>query len=346
MKPEATEVIWRDGAVRLELSPFVSDEWLDYVAAVWFGGAARRYQRRNVREQVARFEKPRFLSLRYAGKLIGSYLIDQQALTFNQQPVSGFYRGLLSVDATFRSQHLGGAMTDAALRWIKERAESRTALTYGCIDEYNKRSVALLSERGMQALTVLRQRLFYRQFKRRTLATARVTNALTSNALADLAASTERMVTPDDWSYGNWITVDDKRTQRIAARYAVNELALAPMSGVAGFVINRLMPLFPPGRRRFNPHAFRYVSISDPVNGAGPKASWDALIEHLMVIHDCHFVCLISDTVDSSGNALLDSGALGRKALEKASTVGVLGQWLNSPERPDDIGFRLAARDF
>ncbi|MEM7763010.1 MAG: GNAT family N-acetyltransferase [Pseudomonadota bacterium] len=345
MKPEATETIWRDGAVRLELSPFVSDEWLDYVTAVWFGDAARRYQRRNVREQVARFENPRFLSLRYAGKLIGTYLIDLQSLSCDGQPVTGFYRGLLAVDATFRSQHLGSAITDAALEWIRQQTTSGATLTYGCIDEHNKRSITLLTERGMQSLAVLRQRLFYRQFKRQPLATARVTEGLTDNALADLTASSEHTVTPASWRYGNWITVDDNSTRRIAARFAVNELALAPMTGITGFVINRLMPLFPPGRRRFNPHAFRYISISDPVNGAGPKASWDALIEHLMVIHDCHFVCLISDAEDPSGNALLDSGALGGKARDKASTIGIFGQWLNALERPDDIRFRLAARD-
>ncbi|MEN7341663.1 MAG: hypothetical protein AAAFM81_01925 [Pseudomonadota bacterium] len=339
-KPDANEVIWRDGALKLSLSPFVSDQWLDYVSGVWFGPRKRRYQRRNIREQVARFENPRFLSLTYSGKLVGSYLLDLQSLALDDTPWCGVYRGLLSVDETFRDRKLGAAIVDATLTWLHAFADEHPhpVMTYGCIDAANERSLALLASRGMNVLGELSTQLKYRQFKKRRLPPIQLSDNLSTKARQQLVAGfTTPLLTESDPGFGTWLTYDDGKHPPVAARIACNVLNLAPMKGVAGFVTETLMPWFPPGLKRFNPRHFRYVSVSDAVFANDSPQLWDAFVEHLMVEHDCHFVAITLNHANQAHGARI-------AASGDSPDVVVVGRSI-SGELPTELAVRLAARD-
>lgn len=347
MKPNPNEIIWRDGVMKLSLSPFVSDAWLDYVGTVWFGQPGQHYQRRAIRQQVARFEQPRFLTLTYAGKLVGSYLLDLQALHNGQENVLGVYRGLLSIDKAFRTQGLGAQIVDATLRWIDQHAEERgqPLMTYGCIDSHNAHSLNLLHSRGMQTLGTLRHLMIYRQLKRHRLSPPLISDTLTDDALTKLTDQrSSNTLSPQHLAFGNWATVSENGGPTIACRHAINELSLAPMSGLKGFVVERLMPWFPPGHRRFNPRRFRYVSLSDPLYHPGSEPLWRRLIEHLMVVHDCHFVNVTLNEGHAPHQRMLDSGIFSKAAIRSASQLQVIGRG-DDRALPPGVTTLLAARD-
>lgn len=347
MKPESEEIIWRDGQAVLSLSPVASDRWLDYVAGAWFGGQGARYQRRSVREQIARFEDPRFVTLSYAGRMVGSYVIDQQALQLNTTRLTGFYRGLLSVDDAFRSRRLGAQMVDASLSWVEQRASAspHAALTYGCVDADNERSLALLRSRGMQTFATLSHKLVYRQFKRRALPDDALQYALSDAATSALTGQYGGQYLQSRYpERGDWISYGASAESVIACRYAGTELNLEPMPGIAGFVTEKLMGLLPAARRRFDPRRFRYVSLTDILWQPGCEQRWSELIEHLMVVHDCHFVALTLNPEHAPHGAMLDSGVLGRDAARRATRLLLIGKGLGQT-LPVMDSVRLTARD-
>ncbi|MFK8051439.1 MAG: GNAT family N-acetyltransferase [Woeseiaceae bacterium] len=344
-KPDPNEVIWRDGPAKLSISPFASDAWLDYVSTVWFGPTGKQYQRRTLRDQIRRFEWPHYLSLTYAGKLVGSYLVDRQNLNMNGTPVLGFYRGLLTIDETFRAQGLGARMVDATLSWIdgQAAAQAQPVMTYGCIDAENTRSIKLLEARGMRLLGTLSHCLIYRQFVRRSLSRHQVTDQISDAAREHLDSLTNGAeLTFGDHSHTHWAGLTNNAN--IGCRFALNELCLAPMDGLSGFFVEKLVPLFPPARRRFDPRRFRYVTITDAIFEPGMEAAWSTLIEHLLKQHECHFaVVTLNDDIERH-RLMLKSGVLGKQAMTRASKLRIMGRG-DQQALPPDITIRLAARD-
>ena len=333
-----TQTLWFDGAgITLDATTRPEAAFAAHVARVRFGGSFRR---RNVDDQLARFNRPRYLSLKDRGRLVAALVLDEQTLAWRGERVPGYYRGLLSVAPEVTGQGYGRLLAQQALAWIDRRAAERgqPVLSYGCIEAGNERAWGLLDALGAVPIGTLTTQLKYRQRRGRPILDLAVTDALTDAAAAAWRSQHDAAtLRPASVPRDHWITVECPAGGVAACRHRLTSLDLTPLGGMTGFVTERLMPLFPPGRRRFNPGRFRYVSVSDVVATRDSAHLWRRLIPHLMALHDTHFVAVTADTASPALQRLSAAGILGGSGRE----IRVVGKW-HGGEAPGDANGHIA----
>ena len=343
------EVIWQDASgLEIVVSDTPGPRFVAHLASVPFGTTGSAFWRLNIDEQLQRFERPTFLSLRDEERVIGSYVLDEQRLMLADEPVTGIYRGLLTIDPERRHAGLGRELARQGLRWMQAHvaAPGRASLSYGIVDEANARSMALLEALGMQRIGSLATAIRYRQRRGRFIEDADVTSRLTDTARdAWYAQYSGAALRSEDPAHGDWITVSDAHGNIAACRHHVTELRLAPMTGAAGFVVEKMLPLFPPGRRRFNPRRFRFVSISDPVVPPGSEPLWHKLVAHLMALHDTHFVTFTLDPAGEATDRLRANGVIGRPTWRRRSRLQVLAGTHGIDGVHPPVRIHVSARD-
>ncbi|MEM7611324.1 MAG: GNAT family protein [Pseudomonadota bacterium] len=340
---EAPTQFWAQGALSLTHARQPEDDFVERVASTWFRANGPSYRRVNVREQLARFEQPLFICLRDAGKVIGTYLIDRQQLQCGDTRIHGIYRGLLGISRDALGRGLGQIVvreTNALIASLT-RDSSKPALSYGCIDAGNTSAQRILKAQGMREIGRLTTRLVYRQRKPRPA--SHVVYKLTAPALArwheQLPEDALRVADP---SFGNWVSLDAGSGRLAACRYQLTELCLETLTGVSGFVVEKLMPWFPPGQRRFNPRRFRYISISDPIATPGSDAVANRLVAHLMHSHNTHFAAITS----SPRTSLAEMPGANVFRAPKGKAIRILGQYVNAvAPPPEHTPIYLHARD-
>ncbi|MEL6449546.1 MAG: GNAT family N-acetyltransferase [Pseudomonadota bacterium] len=320
----SSQTLWFDGAgLTLESTTRPDAEFTAHIGQVRFGD---RYRRCNVADQLARFYRPRFLSLRDNGQLVAAMVLDEQTLQWHGKRVEGFYRGLLSVAPEVARQGYGRTLAKQAMAWLDRRGAARDipVFSYGCIDAGNERAWQLLDSLGAYPVGTLTTQIKYRQRSGVPILDVAVTDALT-DAAADAwrETNTEATLRPSSVPRDHWITVEDTAGGVAACRHRLTSLDLTPQGGLTGFVTERLMLLFPPGRKRFNPGRFRYVSVSDVVATRDSAHLWRRLIPHLMALHDTHFVAITADTASPDVQRLVAAGVLSGFGRE----VRVVGKW-------------------
>lgn len=333
-----TQTLWFDGAgLTLDATTRPDDEFAAHIARVRFGGS---YKRRNVDDQLARFYRPRYLSLRDKGRLVAALVLDEHTLAWHGERVPGYYRGLLSVAPELSGQGFGRILAQQALAWIDRRAAKHggPVLSYGCIDAGNETAWGLLDTLGASPIGTLTTQVKYRQRRGRPILDLSVTDALTDAAAAAWREQHEHaMLRHASMLRDNWITVEDPAGGIAACRHRLTSLDLTPLGGLTGFVTERLMPLFPPGRRRFNPGRFNYVSVSDVVASRDSAHLWRRLVPHLMALHDTHFVAVTADTASPAVQRLAAAGVLSGSGKE----IRVVGKW-HGGDAPGDTSGHIA----
>ncbi len=342
------DIIWHeDSGLTITAAATPDNALVDYLANVPFGNAGNAYWRVNIDEQLKRFEHPVFMALRDGKNVIGSYVLDRQKLMLGAQPCNALYRGLLSIHPERRNAGLGRELAARSLQWAQSLDNTAPDLSYGVVDGKNAGSLALLNALGMQPIGTLCSMIEYHQWRGKRIREADVRNELTKDArLAwDAHYARDDGLRPAQPAEANWLSVSGSNGQLAACRHHVTEIRLGPLGGLGGFIVEKLMPLFPPGHRRFNPRRFRYVAISEPVVPDGSESLWRRLVSHLMTLHDTHFVMFTLDPQSPSVERLRAAGVIGKIAWRTRTELKVMAMTHDDALALKPMSLHLSARD-
>ncbi|MEL7311789.1 MAG: GNAT family N-acetyltransferase [Pseudomonadota bacterium] len=292
-----SDVLWQDGSQTIRLHREPTDGILQLVGATRFISGSRHYRRVNVRAQLAQLKNAVFLSAEHASETVGAYAIDETALSDGQAPYIGFYRAMLCVDPHYRGRGIGQRLIDSATQWMRERCAQvdRPGLSWGCIAGGNRAARQLLAGTGHTEIGTLSAGLEYQQW---TNPSAALTDLDTPNAELTQAwhdVTKAASWRPADLPQGAWVTLADGEDW-IACRYHETVLDVTPLTGAFGWIDRHLMSRFPPGRRRFDPAQFHYVSVTHRLHSARGLRLWKPLRNALMHRHQTHFVNVIEPT--------------------------------------------------
>jgi GNAT superfamily N-acetyltransferase len=325
--PEPVErIIGRDAARGAEIiaAGRRPRDFVTTLAEARFGMTPPRYRRVNVDEQLDRLHDPVYFVLRRDGRAVGTYCIDRQTLQLGDTRIDAAYRGLLSIREDEQRSGLGRWLVDSALGWLRDHRTA--ALCYGCIDARNERALRLLAREGGVPLGELDFYTLYRQFPRRRVALEQIgaeSHAEVEALLSESASPSELTdrVLPRGGAYH---VVRDAGEVRAGAHVSLTRVDLERLRGVSGFVVERLMPLFPPGRRRFDPRNFAYLRLNHLYAPARHAEAWPAFIESLLAGHGVHFAGLVLDPRSATFATLQRAGLPGAIARRTAQRLRVI----------------------
>lgn len=326
------------------------DDFVTALASARFGSTAPRYRRINVDAQLDRLHDPVYFTLRRHGDAVGTYCVDRQPLQLGQRDIDAAYRGLLSIAEGHQRHGLGRWLVRSALGWLRENAAP--ALCYGCVDATNRRALALLAGEGAVPIGELQVFTLYRQFPRRRIAVDTVAAPPAGEVEAMLAASAPCIELADRTpprGGGAYRVVRGGGEILAGAHVSMTRLDLDPLQGVAGFVVERLMPRFPPGHRRFNPRNFAYLRLNHLYAPIEHAATWPRFIESLMAGHGVHFAVLVLDPTGPTFATLRGAGLPGALSRRFAQRVSVLSAGVDTEAALLDqiraVPLSLSARD-
>lgn len=343
MPGTAERVIARDAGRGAEIVA-AGERPPDFVTALAearFGMAPPRYRRVNVDEQLDRLHDPVYFVLRRDGDAIGTYCIDRQTLQLGDTRIDAAYRGLLSVRERDQRSGLGRWLVDSALRWLRDHHPA--ALCYGCVDARNERVLRLLAREGGVSLGELDFYTLYRQFPRRRVDVERIGADALGEVDALLSGLTGGVELSDPVlprGVGAYHVVRDGGEVRAGAHVSLTRLNLDRLQGVSGFVVERLMPLFPPGRRRFDPRDFAYLRLNHLYAPPRHAGAWPAFIESLLAEHGVHFAGLVLDPRGAAFATLRRAGLPGAIARRTAQRLRVISAGI---ETAPDLLARIRA---
>lgn len=318
-------------AFDLRLSESVPGGLESLIESVPFGSAGLRYRRLNTGDQIDRFHAPLFITAHRDQRLIGAYVIDRRTLMNNDQLVTGFYRGLLAVQADFQRQGVGRQLTLAGFEWIQTQAasSSEAVLTYGCIDASNDRSLALLRQQGAVQLGSLSRFMVYSQWPRDGKAGShlqpveeRLARVLLGETIVDCRL---RDVTASKSEFQGMFIGG----QLIAcARVSRSLWRIEDMGRILGLTDRCLIRPFPMARRRFNSECFECLQLSDVGLRAGSEQHWSGFVSALLARHEMHFAMLLIDPGSALHRRLRRIGWLGPLVHGTKPDIHVMGRWL------------------
>ncbi|MFK8079650.1 MAG: GNAT family N-acetyltransferase [Granulosicoccus sp.] len=294
MNNRRADLLLDEGRVNVALQPH--HQLISLVEATVFGSDGLRYRRLNVQSQLDRFCAPSYFHAMADNELVGVYVVDKRDLLFNGSPVRGYYRGVLAVDKTFQGMGVGKALTTSAMQWMADNAQGQPAISFGCIDQSNQRSLALLKTTGANVGASLSMYMMYGQWpsvrcKLDALSGELVdeARALANDLYADCAVrdvSASRLP--------GWICRDTYGIA-ISARVATTSFQITRMGGMAEWSTRLLVKPFAPARKRFDPDDFRYVSFSDVVIRPGCEKLWRQFVSTVLAKYQCHFGAVYVD---------------------------------------------------
>ena len=312
-------------------------DFLAFTGALRFGTGSARYARANVAEQLARLADPRFLVARDGDAVVGGYAIDFRDARWRGGAVPGAYRGALGTDPDRRRQGIGRALTARAHALIDERAAraGEPVLAWGCIDAANAASLGLVGSGGAVDVGGLATWLLYRQAPRESPDVVRIDGSspetVRQGYARSLAASLEECALADvtalralGGAAGELHAMLEGERIVLAARVAPTVLRFDTLGAVNDALVRRLVMPFGFARRRFDPRAFRYLSLSDIVMVPDAERAWPRFVATLMARHGVHHALVTMDPSRALWRRL-------RKASGKrpgaAADVRVLARW-------------------
>jgi len=280
------------------ITPFAPDGVEGLLEDIVFGTSGLRYRRRQVAEQLMRFNDPTFIALRVADTLAGVYVLDKRQLICGNRPALGLYRGLLSVAENYQGKGIGKQLGEAAAAWINETASDATqpTLTFGFVEADNTRSRNMLHGFGHRAISEQVARLIYRQ-------NPSLERPLTS--ISEIDANLELIgleLTHADCSLRDITSsplpgyaITDSDGLRISARVSPVEIAPQTLGRAADWMVRLLVTPFAPARKRFDPRAFRYLKLTSIVLRPGCEADWHPFVGSLLHQYGLHFASVQLD---------------------------------------------------
>lgn len=308
---------------------FVSDEMPPdlpaLIESVTFGTSGLRYRRLDVASQIARLHDPVFIGMRDGDALSGAYVLDRRSLLVDGRPVPGVYRGGLCVAPGAQGRGVGDALAERGRAWIDACAE-RTGephLSWGCVDDDNHRSLAVLRRQGVERIGGLTMFALYRQWPRERLTLdALPPEVMRPGARMEDVAALD--VTPSRLA---GLALVDEHGVRVGARVAVSGYRIETMGPVLDTLFRLTVAPFPPARRRFDPRAFRFVRLSDITLRDGCERDWPAFVSTVLARHGTHFAMTFLDPASRLHARLRRIGPFGPLVHSRRTSIDVMARW-------------------
>ena len=318
------------------------------VESIDFGTDGLKYQRRDVSEQIGRFNSPVWFHAMYGAELAGVYLLDRRDLLLDDQPLSGYYRGVLAVGTRWQGQGIGRQLVQSAMQWMASQAEGahvqnvhaqdahshahakgNAVVSYGCIDQSNTRSLELLRSSGAIAGPALSMYMMYRQWPRETCQLEPIGEKHADN-LAQLTNSVYGKCRLRDISPSRLpgFVLEDDDGIAVSARVSLTHFRIASMGAAATWSTRLFVRPFAPARKRFDPDAFRYVSFSDVLIRPGSENQWPRFVSTVLAKYGCHFGALYVDPASDLFAALQSSSRFSRWLHSSKGSIQLVMQVL------------------
>ena len=302
-----------DTGIDIEVHSEPHADMIDAVQRLGFGSEGLRYQRLNVHAQLQRFASPVFFHATSQKQLIGSYVLDKRELLVNQQAVTAYYRGLLSVEERWQGHGIGRQLAKAARHWMEETAPAKPVLSYGCIDQSNTRSLKLLQAEGAFIAGSLSMYMMYHQWPAQRCDLVE----LHSIDPQQLRVMTEAI-------YGHYGIRDISHCAQpgyalvdadgivASARISDTSFRITQMGKLAKWTTRCLVTPFAVARKRFDPDCFRYIGFSEVLIRPGCEASWPRFVSTVLAQRQCHFGAVYVDPRTRLFGALQKASGLSR----------------------------------
>jgi GNAT superfamily N-acetyltransferase len=321
-----------------------SEDFVAQLEHTEFGSAGLRYRRLDVARQLARFQNAVFLELRRKEELVGTYGISQAALDYSGTTTEGLYRGLLSLGPDARGQGLGQFLVNNTFAWIGAQAlaQKQPVMSWGCIERQNERSLAMMRGAGATRLGTLQSLMAYRQWPREQV-DVEILQTDDRDSLDAALDSTWSDCGIRDLSHssGPYFTVKDAAGIVAGARATPAAIDMLTSGALWETVYERLLRYVPAARRRFDPHEFRYLRLSELVVRPGTERAWRKFLPTLLARHGMYFAMFVIDPRSQVATLLNRSGLFGQIAARTRQRIDVL---VNGWNLPTDQIDRLARR--
>ena len=298
-----------------------------------FGSDGLRYKRLNVDAQLQRFNDPTYFQALLYGELVGSYVLDRRSLLIRNEAVTGYYRGVLAVATQMQGRGIGKRLTETAGRWLQETAGDTPLLSYGCIDQSNKRSLHVLKSTGALPGPSLSMYMMYRQWPRARceLVTEDVVSVQACTALADEVYADCQIRDISD-SNLPLLVLEDANGVAIAARIADNAFQITAMGTMARWGTRFLVSPFAPARKRFDPDQFRYLSLSNVLIRPGCESLLSDFVSTILARYHCHFAAVFVDPNSRLFQQIQKANRITSFMHSKKGSIQVVTRLLNKNE--------------
>ncbi|MFK7993878.1 MAG: GNAT family N-acetyltransferase [Granulosicoccus sp.] len=304
------------------------------VEATTFGSDGLQYRRLNVQYQIEQFCNPVFFHALHKGELIGVYILDKRELLIRRLSVNAYYRGVLAVDVNYQGMGVGRKLAQSAAEWMAVKAKSQPVLSYGCIDQSNRRSLHLLRSVGGTIGASLSMYMMYRQWP----ADICELEALRDNhapAVHTLAQEVYADCEVRDVSASSLpgLVLEDREGLAICARLRVSGFQITAMGTMAALGTRIFVKPFAPARKRFDPDCFRYVSFSEVLIRPGCERLWPRFVSTVLARHECHFGALYVDPGSRLFTRLQQAQGLTRLLHSSRGSIDVVWQSFKSADK-------------
>ncbi len=312
--------------------PKYSQAFLAQLEQTEFGTSGLRYRRLGLPAQLERLPNPVFFELRQRDDLLGTYALACSQVACSDTVAQGIYRGLLTLHPTARGGGQARYFVEQVLGWLQERARAvaMPTVTWGCIERRNERSLGLLQSAGARRLGTLESLMAYRQWPRERVSVELVDDA---GAIASAFADTHKdcglrrigsAATPF-YALASQARID------AGAHVSMTAINMTRSGGFWESVFDRLMRSVPAARRRYDPHNFRYLRLSDVVARPGKQHLWPDFLTTLLARHDAHMAMFMLDPRCQAYLLLDEAGLLGRFAASTRQHIEVLAHAWHAP---------------
>lgn len=325
-------LVVEDGRATVIASRSLPAGFAERVANVRFGTAGLYYRRLDVLAELQRLHNPVFFALLVDGSVAGTYVLNLRTLVLRDgESILGVYRSSLSVVDEHSAQGLGRWFAEQSLQWLSERcrAVSQSALSWGCIEARNERSLKAIVAAGGEELGRLESLLVYRQWPRARLSVSEPTadqhtrlQALMSRAVSDCGPRPEPII---DRFY-KVAELSGKRL--IGARVVSERVCLERIGGFWDSLYRYLLRYSGAARRRFDPANFHYLRISDLALDASTASELPDFLASLMAAEGSHMAMFVLDRCSQLAVDLHDLGLFGRFATATRTEIVVMGRVL------------------
>ncbi len=328
------ETLWSDAPRRLRLlaTREPPPDLVELLGRIPFGSEGIRYRRLGVEEQLARLKDAVFLRLLREDRLVGVYALSAGRLEFGDVGFSGVYRGPLGVEPDMQGTGLGREIVTRTLAWLERQAleSGRPTVSYGCIEQSNVRSLALLRSLGARELGSLRTLSVYRQWPRRRIGVERLGDG--DRAAVRLAVASMRRdcgLRAAAGAAGEYFAVTDSAGVVVGAAASVTRIDFQRIGGPWDWLSRTLFRMVPAARRRFDPRDFAYLRLDDVVARPGHEHLWPDFLSTLLAEHRIHMAMFALDPRAELTARLAGAGLFGRVTAALQQEVAVLASGWN-----------------
>jgi hypothetical protein len=348
------ELVFEDEKIRIERHSEPPAGFLELLERTIWGTGGVKYAMLDIAERLPKLGGGQFFALREDGALAGAYALEPRVLRVQGREVRGLYRSLLTVAPERGRRGLGARFASEVRRYALERAQGPLVL-YGFMESENAAALALARAVGHEPWRAFSAAVFTRWSPRDD---ARV-QPLGEGEAAELAG----LLREAQRGHLAWDPEESLREApcfvlreagaiAAAAQVRLHRWRLDGLSGAAGFLVRRVMPILPGLRRFLDPDDLRFAFFGGLYAAPGQEKLLVRLLEALLARADLHAALMYLDPDGRPGAALLSGGgfgflhALGLRAGGQvmASTAGIspelAAEWRRLPVWPtiaDDL---------